>query len=354
MPGVNKAKIMGYGMKVVNKTRDYKKGLRNHVKKVSMICFFMYLLGFSSLQGQYYQPIACSQETPCCDTLGQFFVRGDYLYWTTSISGLELDFGNGSVIQSSSDEIQIIATQELDLDPHFKWESGYRIAAGWQFGCSDWEIDALWTHFQNKGTRTVDGEQDVINSGTCKVKLDQVDVVLAYQSTWCSFTLKPFLGVRLAKIDEHVNAQVSTNITILPDTFGFETRIFDDNQHSKVIGPLLGFQGDWEIGCGFGIYGNAAASLLYGYHKAHFEDSDTFTVPLIRETASINRKHLHRFNWNVDLALGIRWHTCLCDSLEFGLKVGFEHHEYFNQSLIGVERGDISFDGAVVSAVIGF
>lgn len=324
--------------------------------KINSMLFGMFILqGFSQLQGQAYQPLSNCEQAVCCEeSPSQFFIRGDYLYWKPQISGLELDFGTSSIVQFSNDGVQVFDSTELDVDPHFKWNSGYRVAAGYQFPCSNWEIDAFWTHFQNKGERTVEGNGDIVNSGQCKINFNQVDVVLAYNSTWCSFTFKPFLGVRMAKFREQVEAQITTDITILPETVGFETRIFDDNQHSKVIGPLLGFQGDWEIGCGFGIYGTAAASVLYGYHKVHLEDSDVFTVPIIRQIFSLNKKHLHRFNWNLDLALGLRWHTCFCDSFEFGVKVGFEHHEFFNQSLIGVERGDLSFDGAVVSAIIGF
>jgi Legionella pneumophila major outer membrane protein precursor len=343
------------------KAKNDQTGLKNHFfKMICTTCSLFCLQGFSSLHGQgyqpnqVYQPLSYSEASTREEPSSQFFVRGDFLYWKPQISSLELSFGTGSIVQNTTDVVQVFTMQELDLDPHFKWNPGYRVAAGYVFPCSSWEIGALWTHFQSSGRRTADGVDGIVNSGTTRVNFNQVDVLLSYNSSWCSFTFKPFLGVRLAKINENVNAEVTHDITILPDTFGTITRFFDDHQHSKMIGPLFGFQGDWEVGCGFGIYGTAAASVLYGYHKVSLDDSEIFTVPLAREVFSADSKNLHRFNWNIDLALGVRWDTSFCDSYELGVKVGFEHHEYFNHSLIGVERGDLSFDGAVVSVILGF
>lgn len=293
-------------------------------------------------------------EPPCCaQSKGRFFVGADLLYWTPRTQGLELNFGRSSIVQTTvGDDLEIIAMEELDVDPKFKWNAGYRIAAGYQFDCSDFEIDAFWTHFQSTGHRSksLDIVFDPANSGKYRIKLDQFDVVLAYNVSLAPcLTLKPFFGVRGTRIRQSVRAQVTTDILIAPDTLATSTRIWDDDQRFTGIGPVFGFQGDWNIGKGFGIYGTAAGSVLYGFDKIRFEDSQTFSPPISQIVATDDKKNTHRYNCNIDVAVGLRWQTCLMDSFQLIMKLGFEHHQYFDTSYLGVSRDDICFDGGIFS-----
>jgi hypothetical protein len=150
-----------------------------------------------------------------------------------------------------------------------------------------------------------------------------------------------------------LNATPITAITLFPDIPATETRHLDDSQSLRGIGPVVGLQGNWDIGAGFGLYGTVAGSLLYEHIKTDFDDTDIFTAPISKQIFSSNKRHLHEFNCNLDLAIGIRWDTIFCDSIAFGIQLGFEHHQYFNQSRLGTNRGDLSFDGGVFSISIG-
>lgn len=294
--------------------------------------------------------LSCSEQS--CDKAysPRFFVQGDVLYWKPHISGLELDFGTASISRETTDSVETFVTDEFDADPHFKWNAGYRLSAGYLFECSNWELTALWTHFQDSGARNEREDANTVNSAKCRLRFDQLDVVLTYnEPIGFLFNLKPFAGIRAAKIHESVDAFLVTDITIIPDTLATETRTFDDKQNYRAIGPIIGLQGDWNLGCGLGIYGSAAASFLYGKYNLHFNDSDIFTAPFSREFFSTNTRHLHGFDCNIDLALGISWDTCVFNSCPLSLKLGIEHHQYFDQSRLGTNRGDLTFDGGIFS-----
>jgi hypothetical protein len=286
------------------------------------------------------------------ESQSRLFLRADFLYWTTLLSGLELGFGTSSFIMNNPSSIR--ETFEVDLDPRFEWKSGYRFAYGIPIGCSHWELDAFWTQFRNKGRRTSHGSNKILNTGSCKVSFDQVDVVAAYQYAWYSLLFKPFLGFRAAKIDQNIKAKVSGEILILPDTLAIQSKFFDDQQYFKGAGPTLGCEASWEIAYGFEIYGTAGFGLLYGNYNVKFDDKEVASEPFSTETISHNRRHLHRLNYNIDLALGLLWHTCLFQKCELYLKISFEHHEYFNQSYLGANPGDLSFNGGVASLEIAF
>lgn len=335
----------------------------------------------------------CDQKDDCCSSSccdqssGRFFIMGDLIYWKTHISGLELNFGKTDISKFvNSCCKQVILTEEFDTDPHFDWKAGYRITAGYQSNCNNWGMRAIWTHFHDKACRkksdcwnhrnnscfnenscftglTPPSFSDssftninVRNRGKCTIKLDQFDIVLDYYASSKSFSMNPFAGLRFTRIDEDLNVELVTPITLTPPVFDLtsttvatETRLFDDSQSFRGIGPVFGAQLDWNIGCGFSLYGTAAASLLYGKYKVHFNDSHLFTDPLLLELFNCNDKHLHRFTWNVDLAIGIQWQTQFCDSFQLIMNLGFEHHQYFDQNHLGLHPSDLAFAGGIFS-----
>ncbi|MBA3815161.1 MAG: hypothetical protein H0X29_01305 [Parachlamydiaceae bacterium] len=295
----------------------------------------------------------CNYESCCpCPSKNSFFIRGDALYWTPRVTGLELDFGRTSIVENIVDSTQIFITREEDLDPHFKWDAGYRAGAGYE--SNNWGMEALWTHFQSSGKRSNKQLFERRDEGKVNIKFDQIDVVFLYNyKATCLLTLKPFFGVRASKINEHVKGISFTDITFnsLP---ALETRTFNDKQKYWGIGPLFGVQGNWEIGSGFGIYGNVGASLLYGEYKINYKDTDIFTVPFSKQIFAFNKRHLHGFDCNLDLGLGISWSKVIFQKYEVKMKLGFEQHQYFNQNRIGSSRGDISFTGGVFSLELGF
>jgi len=294
------------------------------------------------------------ETLPCCEkTPVRFFIIGEYLFWQANLSGLELNFGSTSVIKGQTNGISFLDSDEFDIDPSFDWKSGYRIGSGLQLPNSNVSLRVLWTQFKDTGHRSTEAD-GLVDKGSCRVFLKQIDGIISYACAWSSVVLEPFIGVRAVQINNSVKSLITARISILPDTTAIGVTNFDDHQYFKGIGPILGFHGDWMIARGFGLYGKGAFGVLYGNYKIKFNDSEIYSAPLSAESTNRINKHLHRFNPNIDLALGIFWRSCIYDNIAINLNLGYEFHEYYNQSYLGSDRGDLSFNGIVASLGIAF
>jgi len=291
----------------------------------------------------------------CCEQIPvHFFVTGEYLYWQANVSDLDLSFGSSSIVVGKNNGISFTDSTEYDIDPTFDWNSGYRIGCGVQLPYSNWSLSAFWTQFKDKGHHSIKASDDIVNKGSCNVSLEQIDGIIAHAYEWPSVVLKPFIGIRAAKINNSVNSQVTTNITILPSTIATGVMNFDDYQHYEGIGPILGLDVDWMVANGIGVYGEGAFGVLYGNYRVKFNDVNIYSAPLSSRLSSLINQHLQRFNANVDLALGVFWRGCIDDNFAINFNLGYEFHEYYNLSNLGSDKGDLSFNGVVVSLGIAF
>lgn len=295
----------------------------------------------------------CYQPNPCCvQNEEKFFLRGDVLYWQPNISGIELGFGTGAIAQTSVGDTTVIISDEYDADPHFNWDAGYRVAGGYGIENS-WGIGAEWTYFKGDGDRRSFDNGDITSAGKFKVKLEQIDLVLGYDYAFnCDFHLKPFFGVRGARIRNGVAGLITTQLTIDGEPAVGEIRAFDHKQNYRAIGAILGFQADYNIGCGFGLYGTAAASVLYGRIKVNMDDATVLGSTVNNVIITANRRHVHSYDPVVDLAVGASWKTNFFECAELSMRLGFEHHEYFHQNHFSVFRGDMSFTGGIFSVEV--
>jgi hypothetical protein len=292
-------------------------------------------------------------EQCCCETFN-FFAIGEYLYWNTNISGLEANFGKSSLAQTTTDNATLAETTTFDRDPHFDWNSGYRIGIGMQLPNENITVEAIWTQFSNCIHRKSSGNNRIVNHAHAKVSLEQIDTLLAYNCAYSTLNVKPFIGIRAAKVNHRVKSTLTTDVNIIPNAFAIGIDEFNGHQHFKGIGPMLGLYGDWTIGYGFGLYGEAAFSILYGDYRIHSDNSEVFSSPISLGSTAHLHKHLHRFNNTLDLGLGLFWRTSI-KCIDIGICLGYELHEYYNISYVGAAyRGDIAFNGGVFSLEVGF
>jgi len=290
-----------------------------------------------------------SSKTYCKDPQSNYLIRGDFLYWIPQVSGLEVNFGSNSVYQSTVNSVSETTSIEQDSDVHFDWDVGYRVGVGYQFDHNRWETNATWTHFQGSGYRSV-------NHGNWHVRLDQLDTVVVYSAPFNpSFTLRPLIGIRASEIRQKLYSRVVINVDIEDVGLATDTKTFQDRQKFYGIGPIFGFNSDVKIGCGFGVYGNAAVSLQYGTYHLSFNDQEVITEPATpSQIVSSLKKQMYAFDFNVDLALGVQWQTLVYDRVYITMKLGLENLQYFDQSRLGANWGKLSFSGGVFSFILEF
>ncbi len=294
----------------------------------------------------------CFDQQFCCDQgEGKFFIRGDALYWRPYLTGIELGFGTGSIAQTTVGDAQVFVSDEFDIDPSYDWDWGYRVAAGYEMS-NHFGLAAEYTHFKGNGSRSSFENGDITSAGKFNVKLDQIDLVLGYDYATEDYSVKPFLGVRGTRIQDGVKGLITTQWTIDGVPVTGEIRDFNHRQDYRGIGPVLGLYGDYNIGCGVGIYGSAAASLLYGRIRVNMDDATILGLSTNTLIYTANTRHIYSFDPTADLAVGLFWKTGFFECAELNMKLGFEHHEYFNQNHFSVFRGDMSFTGGIFSVEV--
>lgn len=275
----------------------------------------------------------CASQSACC---GQGFISADFLYWRAFEGGLD---------SCSSSEVSDIVTPDGTVisifrgkgrDPDFNWNPGFRVGAGYEFACSKWDIAAFWTHY-NSHARGSHGHRPRWN-----IDLDVIDALAAYDFNFDScFNFWPFIGLRAVQIEQKLHHGRPHRSTI-----------FDSGNKERFqgIGPLLGLEADWDIGCSFSLFVEGSISWLYGnYHiKLIKLDEEVDAIDFCKV-----RKNLEASLAGADVGLGIRWQNCFCKCMRLILQLGLEHHRYFDFNRLG-GYGDLSFDGVNFSAGLEF
>lgn len=321
--------------------------MTSFIKKFNL-GLILFLTGFTSYS---YSGInsSCIENTCCCpcqQKSGQGFISAGLLYWRAFQDGLDTCIPT-NVSDTVLPDGRIISTFEGEgKNPHFKWNPGFRVGAGYEFACSNWDIETFWTHFNSKAHESLCNE----NRLRWNIDLDVIDFLVAYQCDWNScFTLKPYIGLRGARIDQKLRLGGFPNSTTFATTG--ENLAGTDNKHKFIgVGPLAGLEVDVKVDQGFSLYVNGAISWLYGRNDVRLTNS-TATIAII-DFCRIKNKINSTFIV-ADASLGVRWQTCFCTDKQFFLQLGYEHHRYFDYSRIG-KCGDLSFDGVQIGLGVGF
>lgn len=303
---------------------------------------------------------SCSCAPVCCAPCGKGFISADLLYWRAFEGGLDECFPTEDIdyVHSYGDIISKFRGKGEDF--HFQWDAGFRLGAGYEFGCG-WDIAVYWTHFHSNSRRNG-------NQHRCRWKLDfeVVDLIAGRPFDLGScFTVRPFGGLRVARIEQKLrtnfrsrtDSYVDSSSTIFMDDLslsGYSSSHFKTaSAHGKNrllgTGPLIGIEGDWNLGCGFSLYANASFAVLYGHFHVRLKESEEFV-----DGANFShiKRNPHACQAVVDAGLGVRWQTSFCGNIVW-LQLGLEHHRYFNQNRMG-EYGDLCLDGANFSAGIAY
>ena len=300
----------------------------------------------------------CSCQPACC---GNGFISAGLLYWRPFVGGID-ECGSGNVSESIASDGRVISRfNGRARNPDFDWDPGFRIGAGYEFACSNWDVAVFYTYFRSRSHDSNSPDSDSSSSDSYRfdnrenrlrwnINFDLIDVVAGYEADVGScFMFRPFIGLRGARIDQKVHRG---HFQSSDGYFSRSRDHFGGRNHEKFsgLGPLLGIEADWNIGCGFQLYANASTSWLYGKFHVRLNEVDNFEY--LDNFCHIS-KNLDANLANFDAGLGVRWETCFCGDIQLMLQLGFEHHQYFNYNRIG-DYGDLCFDGVNFSAGIEF
>lgn len=306
---------------------------------------------------EHYNEKACQMVQ--FDTAG-FYANLDILIWKSQMDGLSpvIEQFDSSPIPSFPQSRYTNAHFE---ELHSSWKPGVRVGAGYFFDHDVWDVYACYTYYKGKATSSEDtstpdtngkllfanwsaisgfvGSQLPITTlsydASWDVRLNLVDLELGRRfraGKW--LVVRPFVGARGAWIRQSVDFdyfQASGGNIILRQNL-------DVDMKNKFAGAGLraGFNTEWNVGCGFGLYGNGAVSILYGQFS--IEQSETLAALQFGSNCCGNdilniEDKFKSAKAAIDLQLGVRWATYMCNSNNrFVLSAGWEQHIFLNQN----------------------
>jgi hypothetical protein len=288
-----------------------------------------------------YSGVNCL-PAPYCQEVN---LRGELLYWTAELDGLQAAFGKTSIHRTVDKGITKTTIRETDKHPDWEWRPGFRIGADYAFQCFVLETD--WTHYMGHAKFHEHGKH-----GHWRLKYDTLDFLFGRRfSIAPCFYFKPFIGVRTAWIRQRLKSHLETEFrSNREDSTIFTTK--DDKEKFWGVGPELGLEADWYIACNFSLYASVDVVSYYGQVRAHIHNEDVFT-----DTVSDNHGKIRRpFNQiGTDGSIGLRWDKAwpVASEVLLTIKLGVEQHRIYDFSQLGSD-GTLSMDGANLAASIGY
>lgn len=315
---------------------------------------------------------------------GDLFITVAGFYWNAHQDGMEYAIDN-CVTPPNLQEDQTIdpaATQVLNnlvastfKTPDFDWDFGFKVGVGYVTTCDSWDIGVLWTWYRGRANDHIEREREdnaslmPLWSGFAsaagsilfatdiethwKLQLNLIDIELG-REFWTSkyLTLRPFVGLRIAFIDQdfeirHKGGSWSAFGSV-PAQIAYNDQV-DLRNDFKGVGIRAGLNTVWNVGCGWGIYGNLAGSIVYGrFYISHDEDIREATAPHDKISILDYDYSFRASRAMLDLGLGVQWHSMFCDcQYGFTFQIGYEQHLFFHQNQlwrvnrIGADLDDI-------------
>lgn len=134
------------------------------------------------------------------------------------------------------------------------WNWGFKLEGAYHFNTGN-DLNVNWYHFDNDTTHTFAGITGVVAPTFVKItpKWDAVNVEFGQHVDFGEQSNIRFHGgLQWAQVERNLNSTVSGVV------FGNANNKFDG------VGPRVGADMSYDIGNGFGIYGNGAIAVLVG------------------------------------------------------------------------------------------
>lgn len=281
-----------------------------------------------------------------------FYIFGDYLFWRPNEDGLGYVDIHGFTPSSP-------LNRDTLKNPHFEWDSGFRVGAGYRMPHDHWDVLVKWTQFSSDAAGKVTGTNDTLlvplftNSVSAdfffnnplteitakwKLHLHLIDAELSRLFKATRFlSLRPFAGMRGAWIDQNYAMHYKGGIIFSASSMQPPISVLQTNTVFKYtfkgLGLRIGLNSDWKFSDQWNLYANAGTSLLYGnFHLKDKETQATVDAPiLVQIEKASNRVHQNAFM--LDLATGIQWHYLFSNNrTALYFAVGWEFNDFFDQN----------------------
>jgi len=294
---------------------------------------------------------------------GDFVMSIAGLYWNTHQDGMEYALRNrvqgpDGVAPPDIQPLNNLIQAEY-LTPNFEWNWGFRAGLGYNTTCDGWDLGILWTRYKGNAHDEVEtnpNENQILmplwstfapgfgfNLFTYDIEtnwnlsLNLIDLELG-RNFWTSKYLawRPFVGLRIAHIDQDFGLQHKGGSWrgLQGTPFDAMSNFVDLKNDFKGVGIRSGLDTTWNFGCGWSLYGDLAASIVYGKFSIRHDEINRLVEAPFSKTKILETKDSFRSSRAMlDLGLGLQWSSMFCDC-QYGLTValGYEQHLFFHQN----------------------
>jgi hypothetical protein len=273
-----------------------------------------------------------------------FYVHVDGLAMQAKQDGMEFAIQDSSAVGLDS-PITNGRVEGFSGNNHdFDYNPGVRFGLGFYLDHDAWNVDFAWTwlnitNYEHANASTATGvvipqwalglgtPANLVgprSSATWDASYNTIDLRLAkpyYVSRY--LVVSPHFGLRGGWIDQHFSADYRGT-----DEFPGTRTIHHSNNNFWGIGSRAGIDTDWIVGKGWCLFGNVAASMLYG----KFEVDQNLTLPGESSDGFDVDFDYYQNTPNFEIVLGIGWgHYFNKKRNHVGLRAAYEFHEWWDQ-----------------------
>ena len=331
-------------------------------------------------------PAACYPDSPACaycvgpDSVnpsvrplscdGSWLVTLEGLYWNSHQDGMEFAVDNSVFVPADPgfffelEELNNLVDAEY-LNPHAKWEFGFKAGLAYNSTHDGWDIGVTWTWYRGSASNHVEAEADdnhtlvplwsgflhenfpatAINilwardiEAHWTMSLNLADLELG-REFWVSkyLSFRPHIGIRYASIDQNYSLCHKGGLWTNPNFVDPIVANNEVNMRNEFhgIGARGGFDTVWNLGRGISLFGNTALSLVYGRFRVNHDEWNREALSPHSKTRILETEdHFRASRAMTDLVLGLQWSTLFGQQCQYGFTLGlaWEHHLFFDQN----------------------
>ncbi len=327
------------------------------------------LVGSASAAGFCCDPC----EPVCCD-MPDYVLYADFLYWQTHEEGLAF------ARSGYNNDLAAVTEQGKLYAPECEWEPGFRVGAVVDLGCCEWDFFAqyTWMHPCRQDGVTGVGETGIeplilsvtptadltAAAGSFELRFNVLDFGLGrtFNCNEC-FMFRPHFGFK-ATWQEHKNTVVyQWGDAVTPTVVS--TNVIQQKMDFDGIGLRAGFDAAWKFSPCFSVVGNFAVSTVWSDIELRRNDSfvaQPVSLPDVDPTVIADQKFCDcAVIPVVELFLGVRWDSTVCDCYDTYVRVGWENQVWLDTNRFIRElvdsagnHGNLTFQGLTLGAGFGF
>lgn len=317
--------------------------------------------------------LSCCCEMPCVT------VYADFIYWQTTQDGLDFARTGQVVTEGVGDGLTSIPTGAI-YDPDCHWSPGFRVGAFVDLNCCgvDFYAQYTWLHDHRPKVAGFGGNltptwNTLLNpipvNGIfrAEARTDSHYNILDFGlgrtfNVNCCFQMRPHFGFKTTWQEYKYDILYTTTN---PFPSGATATRIRNKMDFNGIGLRSGLDLTWKMRCGFSLIGNMALSAVYSDINVYRQDSFEIVTPfgtVLNSTIFAKEKAHHcALVPVVELLVGARYDTTVCDCYDFFLFFGWEEQVWFNTEHFirntpdsNKTGGNTMMQGIVLRSGVGF